>query len=75
MIPNILLELLKIIENLWQKLEIEIRKHDISNKNDLKKALLEEWEKIRPEYTRKLVESMPNRLKAVIRQKGYPTKY
>lgn len=28
---------LNIIENLWQKLKIEIRKHDISSKNDLKR--------------------------------------
>ena len=33
---------LNIIENLWHKLEIEIRKHKISNKNDLKRVLLEE---------------------------------
>lgn len=66
---------LNIIENLWHKLETEIRKHDISNKDNLKKALLEEWDKISPEYTKKLVESYPNRLKSVIRQKGYPTKY
>lgn len=66
---------LNIIENLWQKLETEIRKHDISSKNDLKMVLLEEWEKISPEYTKTLVESIPNRLKSVIRQKGYRTKY
>lgn len=66
---------LNIIENLWQKLEVEIRKHEISNKNDLKKVLLEEWEKISPDYTKKLVESIPSRLKSVIHQKGYPTKY
>lgn len=66
---------LNIIENLWHKLELEIRKHQISNKNDLKRVLLEEWEKISPEYTKKLVESIPNRFKSVIQQKGFPTKY
>ena len=59
---------LSIRENLWQKLEVEIRKHGISCKDDLKKALLMEWNKISPDYTKKLVESVPNRLKAVIRQ-------
>ena len=39
---------LNIIENLWHKLEIEIRKHEISNKNDLKRVLLLEWNKISP---------------------------
>lgn len=66
---------LNIIENLWQKLEVQIRKHAISNLNDLKAALKEEWKKISPDYTKKLVESVPNRLKSVISQKGYPTKY
>ena len=66
---------MNVIENLWQKLEVEIRKHEISCKDDLKKGLLMEWNKISPDYTKKLLESVPNRLKAVIRHKGYPTKY
>lgn len=53
---------LNIIENLWAKLETEIRKHNISNKEDLQNALREEWSKITPEYIRHLVESIPNRL-------------
>lgn len=63
------------IENLWSKLEREIRKHEIRCKDDLKKALLEEWGKIPPDYCRKLVRSLPRRLKSVLEQKGYPTKY
>lgn len=66
---------LNVIENLWSKLETEIRNHKISNKEDLKKALLEEWGKISPDYTKKLVESIPNRLTEVIRSKGLPTRY
>lgn len=37
----------------------------INNKIDLKKALLEKWEKIMPEYTLKLVKSVPNRPKEI----------
>lgn len=66
---------LNVIENLWSILDENIRKHKISSKNDLKSALMEEWGKITPETTRKLVESVPNRLKAVINQKGGHTKY
>ena len=61
---------LNIIENLWQKLEVEIRKYEISCNDYLKKALLMEWNKISPDYTKQLVESVSNRLKAVVRQKG-----
>uniref|UniRef100_A0A0A1XH96 Transposable element Tc1 transposase n=1 Tax=Zeugodacus cucurbitae TaxID=28588 RepID=A0A0A1XH96_ZEUCU len=63
------------IENLWSLLENNIRKHRISNKKQLKSAILEEWNKIGTEITKKLVESMPARLKAVLKGNGYHTKY
>ncbi|KMQ88467.1 tc1-like transposase protein [Lasius niger] len=63
------------IENLWHLLDLQIRKRKISNKNDLKKVLLEEWSKISTETTRKLIESMPKRLEAIIEAKGMYTKY
>lgn len=66
---------LNVIENLWHILEINIRKHTITNKESLKNALRQEWLKICPKYTEKLVKSMQNRLKDVIKQKGQPTKY
>lgn len=66
---------LNVIENLWSLLEREIRHHTIRNTADLKNALQEEWNKITPQYTGNLVKSMPDRLKAVLKQKGYPTKY
>jgi transposase len=40
-------------ENFWAKLETEIRNHATSNKDDLKKALSEEWERIGPELKKK----------------------
>lgn len=63
------------IEHLWEELDRRIRKRQISNEEDLKKALQEEWQNIPSETTKKLVESMPKRLEAVINNKGYPTKY
>lgn len=63
------------IENLWDHLDRQIRKRKITSKETLKEALLDEWVKIPPEYTRKLAESMPNRLKCVKKAKGGPTKY
>lgn len=63
------------IENLWGELEKRIRKFQISNKNDLKAHLQRKWSLIPPSFTEKLVQSMPNRLREVIHNKGYPTRY
>ena len=62
------------IENLWNELGRKIRKHNISNKNDLKRALLEEWQNITSEYIKKIASSMPSRLKAIKKIKdGLPS--
>ena len=63
------------IEHLWSHLEKKLRKRNFSNIGEMKIALFEEWEKVDPEYTQKLVDSMPNRLKEVIRRRGRVTKY
>ncbi|VVC41873.1 Ribonuclease H-like domain [Cinara cedri] len=63
------------IENLWGYLDRKIRNHNISSKETQKNALEEEWNKITAETTRHLVDSMSMRLEAIIRAKGYPTKY
>jgi hypothetical protein len=63
------------IEHLWDHLERKIRNHHISSKEDLKIALLEEWNNIPTSVTFNLVNSMPRRLEAVIKSKGNPTKY
>lgn len=66
---------MNVIENLWAILDTNVRKRQISNKEELKAALLEEWSKIAPEVTKKLVDSMPKRLKMVVDNKGGHTKY
>lgn len=66
---------LNVIENLWSYLESKLRNHKISNKNDLKEALLLEWERIEPSYCASLVKSMPKRLASVLKSKGLHTKY
>lgn len=63
------------IEHLWDHLERRIREHHITNKENLKAALAEEWEKIGPEITVKLVSSMKSRLGEVLRMRGYATRY
>lgn len=63
------------IEHLWDVLEKRLRKHNITSKTHLKELPVSEWQLIGSDVTRKLVNSMPNRLKEVIRLKGFPTKY
>lgn len=63
------------IENLWDHLNQKLHQHNISNKTQLKQVLLDEWSKIDPKYCKNLVQSMPSRLEAVIKNKGMHTKY
>ncbi|GBM03979.1 Transposable element Tcb1 transposase [Araneus ventricosus] len=64
------------IEHIWKELEVRVRKHDIKTKRELKTVMVEEWMNIDAEITKKkLVKSIPKRLKAVVDAKGYPTKY
>lgn len=66
---------LNAIEHLWEELGRRISKRRFSNKEQLKTALREEWDNIPVSVCKKLVESMPRRMKAVIDQNGGPTKY
>lgn len=63
------------IEHLWEHLDRQIRKRNITSKDHLKKCLLEEWSKIPTNVTQNLVDSMPRRMEAVIKAEGGPTKY
>lgn len=63
------------IEHLWGELKRRIKKYNIKSKDDLKEALVKEWNNFTPAYTKKLVESMPRRLEAVIEAEGGNTKY
>ncbi|GFV95645.1 transposable element Tcb2 transposase [Trichonephila clavipes] len=63
------------IEHLRDYLDRQIRRQEIKTKKDLNKALLEEWQKIPSSVTQNLVKSVPSRLRAVIKAKGYPTNY
>lgn len=64
-----------IIENVWEYVDRRLRERPISNKQQLRERLLEEWAEIPAEYVRNLVASMPRRMKAVYDAKGLHTKY
>ena len=57
------------IEHLWYELERRLRKRSAHLKNlrELEKALQEEWERILPETYINLIESMPRRIEACIK--------
>jgi hypothetical protein len=65
------------IEHLWHELERRLRKRSVRPKNfhELEGALQEEWERIPSETYINLIESMPRRIEACIKNNGWPTKY
>lgn len=66
---------LNIIEHLWEKLKVELRALGSIPKARLFSETKRVWETIPPESVRVLVDSMPRRLKAVIKARGGYTKY
>lgn len=63
------------IENLWDYLDRKIRKTPITSILELKERLQYEWDSISIEYLNKIINNMPRRLKEVLKQNGYATKY
>ena len=63
------------IEHLWEELDRRVRCRNYSNKDALYEALRNEWSKIPIDRLQKLVDSMPARCEAVLKAKGYATKY
>ncbi|CAG2224309.1 unnamed protein product [Mytilus edulis] len=68
---------LNIIENMWRKIKIELQKqaHNITTKAQMETAIRDIWTNISLEFIRKLYDSIPRRLRLVIRAKGNITKY
>ena len=64
------------IENLWSRLKKLVRKEKPGNKRQLIEAIIKSWfHVISTEDLGNLVDSMPRRIAAVIKNNGYPTKY
>jgi hypothetical protein len=68
---------LNLIENLWNHLDYQVRKRKPlpKSKQELIKVIQEEWQKITIKTCHRLILSMPNRVKTVIKAKGGHTKY
>jgi len=65
------------IEHLWNVVERELRALDVhpTNLNQLQDAVLSIWANISKECFQHLVESMPRRIKALLKVKGGQTQY
>ncbi len=65
------------IEHLWDVEEREIHIMDVqpTNLQQLRDAFMTIWTKISEECFQHLVESMPRRIKTVLKAKGGPTRY
>jgi len=65
------------IENLWADLKKRVakRRREITSKEKLWEAIEEEWESTSKDQCQRLIESIPERLEAVIKNKGGHTKY
>ena len=64
------------IENLWSRLKRIVAKRHPSNRQQLIEAIIQSWHHvIQPENLKSLVASMPQRCAAVIKARGYPTRY
>ena len=68
---------LNIIENVWRKMKIELQKrvHKITTVALLEEAIRDIWTEIAVEFLQNLYESIPKRIKQVIKAKGNITKY
>jgi transposase len=63
------------IENLWNDMARRLDKKQADNLEQLQDAAAEEWAATSPELLKKLAHSMPKRREAVIKAKGYHTRF
>ena len=68
---------MNIVEHAWDKLDkcLHSRNPLLCNLDELWDALVEEWGNLDLSYVRKLYNSMPHRVAALVDAKGYYTKY
>lgn len=63
------------IENLWKEINTMCKERECKNENELFEVVKDAWEQIDKKYLESLVQSMPQRIQAVIKEKGRCTKY
>ncbi len=63
------------IEHMWGILKRKVEKHHVSNIQQLRDVIMEEWKRMPATPCEALVNSMSRRIKAVLDNNGAPTKY
>jgi len=65
------------IENIWAWMKQQITTHHryISSQKEMQRIVTEMWKNFMDTQWDRLIESMPTRMKAVIKAKGGPTRY
>ncbi len=63
------------IEHMWGILKRKVEKQHVSNIQQLRDVIVEEWMRMPATTCAALVNSMPRRIKAVLDNNGAPTKY
>ena len=63
------------IENLWSILDHNVRDRRPQSKAELFRVLQDGWNALDRDLLRRLVDSMPRRIQAVLDNNGWPTKY
>lgn len=66
---------LNIMENIWSEIKRNLAMRQIKTKDELWQACEEEWKKFPQSKIRNLYSSMPRRTNAIIKSRGYPSKY
>ena len=66
---------LNLIEHLWEHIQRQPEKLPSITSKSLWENIVKVWRSIPPEVVKKLVSSMPQRIKAVRKAKGGQTKY
>ena len=67
---------LNVIENCWNMMKKKVAAYHPTSETDLKNVLRRVWiTEITADYCKTLVQSMPNRIQAVLKNRGFPTAY
>eukprot|EP00733_Pompholyxophrys_punicea_P000617 Pompholyxophrys_punicea_v1_NODE_191_length_2874_cov_15.987230.p2 type:complete len:210 gc:universal NODE_191_length_2874_cov_15.987230:1957-1328(-) len=66
---------LNALENLWDYVEKKVQARKPTTLKELEQYVMEEWSRLPADLCRHYALSMPRRLAAVIKNKGYATKY
>ena len=66
---------MSLIENVWRILKQRVKKRKANNTEQLRRFIIEEWDKITILEINELIKSMPKRIDEYIERKGDVTSY